>query len=297
VTVWPFGLASRNSRHLPARGSSRPSLSLPAPTVLPTEVVEAAQADEDGVGERAPEGLKLGRVSVRAGDRDRDEGGLDRLLSGVALDREPIAVHRHGSAGPRQHRDGRPPGGVDGGGELEVARRAGLVRVRVDDHPVAAGGGEGDVLAGDAVPSERGVGVVECIGTLADDDQIDAGVRAGAGAVPRERLTGGEHDLEADLGRSAGLHGALRLKAVEAVLLRRGDRRRRRARAGAAATPDNGDHTGREQRSAEDAPHRLSTIAGHGLGPVPSGLRWWRVAAIGRRSAPAVARRRGEVAT
>ena len=82
--------------------------------------------------------------------------------------------------------------------QLEVRQAARDVGVHVDEHPVGPGRGERDGLAEQAVRADRRMLVDDVREVVADDDQVHAGVRSGAGPVLGQRLAGrllhGERD-------------------------------------------------------------------------------------------------------
>ena len=129
-------------------------------------------------------------VPARIGDRDVDELGLNRVQRRVRVHVDVVAVDHQVGLVCRQRLGVVGAGDLDGLGELEVRLAAEDVGVDVDQYPVWPGRGEGHGLAQQAAGADGWMLVDDVGEVVADDDQVDAGMRSRSGLVLGQRLAG-----------------------------------------------------------------------------------------------------------
>src|SRR5439155_9241758 len=115
------------------------------------EIVERPRTEEDRMRERPEPGREAGRRSVGPRDRDLQERRRDRVQSGLAVQREAVAVDddRRGEGGQAFRVIGA--GDRDRTEELEVALRPADTGIDVDDDAIASWQRQRELLADPAV--------------------------------------------------------------------------------------------------------------------------------------------------
>ena len=225
MSTWPFTLHCRNSRQVPATGTSTPMLSFPgvderagdasprrgarAPARagradVRVEVVERAGAEEDRVSERAVPGRERAGLALRVGHGDREERRPGSLSARV-----PWRWKRNPSTAGVCSNFGSGLACVPATSILSkswkfAARRGPVaVRIRVDDDAVLAGLRQTTESLQLPVRPDRRVPVDEPARSSPHEDEVDARVRPGAAPVVGQRLTVGLLDRERDRRRLA----------------------------------------------------------------------------------------------